>query len=75
MSEHAPKNDADRVVGKISYQFYSSGQQAWAAGEYETYVLPGETPDQAMMRAADNALIVAFEVRDKFVQSTQKKER
>jgi hypothetical protein len=57
----------DRAVSSISFQFYVNGQQSWARGEYETYLQPGEAQEEAMMRATDNALTIAFETRDAFV--------
>ena len=57
----------DRAVGRISFKFFANGKEAWASGEYETFVHHGESQEEAMMRATDNALTIAFETRNAFV--------
>lgn len=58
----------DRALGRIGFQFYVNGKSQWATGEYETFVQDGETQESAMIRASDNALSIAFEIRDQFVR-------
>jgi len=63
----APSGGQDRALGRIGFQFYVNGKSQWATGEYETYRQEGETEEEAMVRASDNALSIAFEIRDNFV--------
>lgn len=63
----------DRALGRIGFQFYVNGKSQWATGEYETYVQPDESNEEAMMRAGDNALSIAFEIRDAFVRTHKEK--
>jgi hypothetical protein len=65
--EWSSSQPADRALGRIGFQFYVNGKSQWATGEYETYCHDGESPEEAMMRASDNALSIAFEIRDAFV--------
>lgn len=65
------EGNQDRAVASISFQFYLNGQQAWARGEYETYVHTGEVQEEAMLRATDNALVIALETRDAFITKSK----
>lgn len=63
--------EQERALGKINFQFLLNGKQVYAGGEYEAFVGDGETPEEAMMRASDNALTIAFEIRDRFVHKNK----
>lgn len=65
-------SNKDRALSRIGFQFYVDGKSQWATGEYETYQKEGETPEETMMRASDNALTIAFETRDGFVNRNKR---
>lgn len=67
-----PRNQ-DRALGKISFQFLVNGRSNYATGEYETFVAEGESTDEAMIRATDNALTIAFEIRDSYVRRNKER--
>jgi hypothetical protein len=67
-ADRPAEGNQDRAVGRISFKFFANGREAWASGEYETFVHHGEAPEAAMMRASDNALTIAFETRDSFIR-------
>lgn len=71
MSRQPSDPQQERALGKINFQFLVGGKNVYAGGEYESFVHEGETVEEAMMRASDNALTIAFEVRDSFVRRSK----
>jgi hypothetical protein len=69
MSDTNPPTPAmgDRALGRIGFNFLHAGTTHWATGEFESFVRKGETEDDAIARAEENALTIAFDIRDAFV--------
>ena len=54
----------DRAIGRIGFQFVVNGKAQWATGEYESFLRDGEDVNDVMARVEENALQIAFDIRD-----------